>query len=63
MTEPLIDLHSKPWHAPMVIRRSDGRWGVFCDACSRAAGKYVDRCVVNPGQDWPPLILDGESDE
>lgn len=45
-------------HAPQVARRTDGRWGVFCAACSREAGDYIYPCKTTaPDDEWPPAVL------
>jgi len=50
---------AKPWHLPVVVRRTDGLWGAHCDACSRVAGDYVYPCRVDTTrpEDWPPPRL------
>lgn len=46
------------WHVPQVARRSDGRWGVFCAACSHSHGDYVNPCHAFTQDEWPPPILE-----
>lgn len=48
-----------PGHIPAVAQRvEDGHWGVYCLACSDAAGDYVYPCRVRGDSgDWPPQVL------
>lgn len=48
-------------HQPVVTSlHGDGRWGVFCDACSHEAQDYVERCEARPEMPWPPPVLVAE---
>lgn len=48
-------LFSGSQHKPAVTRSIDDEWEVFCPACSEAAGRLVQTCLIE--KDWPPLVL------
>jgi len=50
------------FHVPQVARRRDGRWGVFCTACSREASDYINPCQAWTQVEWPPPILEASGD-
>lgn len=46
------------FHVPQIAQRSDGRWGVFCAACSAQASDYVYPCPQWADGEYPAILLE-----
>lgn len=43
---------SERFHVPQIAEMHNGRWGVFCAACSATVGDYVFPCRVDRTDWW-----------
>lgn len=50
-------------HGPEITKRTDGNWGVYCQACSAEAEHYTYPCLlgVDPAT-YPPQSLTDAAD-
>lgn len=46
------------FHVPQIAPSTDGRWGVFCAACSAQAGDYVYPCPQWAEGEYPVYLLE-----
>lgn len=54
----LVEHLTNAKHIPAVAPLNDGKWGVFCLACSDEKKDYIYPCqVIGQGEQFPPNVL------